>query len=311
MADHTRPNGSTYFTDSPAVDPAIGAKIDEELNGITSVINALDNANIADTPKIAGSKIDLTTAGFMLPDGSVPMTATLVHDYDGIFRKMRAAGNGRVREYRGSDGAIWGISYNTEWVSGAWAGRDVTDICAALKMESDGLHYYHAVSGAAASAPSFTEVFHVNASGVFQVIDCVQTSNIQADSIPQSKINWANAGGLQQGLILETEITHTGDTNWTEVSADHVQIYIPSNATSLEYVARIKSSGGAVTTSCRLASGATNGTAVTTQSTSYAWSSAGTLNVSALSGWQSIDIDLMQSSGVDTAYVDRIAYRII
>src|SRR3990167_1082174 len=302
MADHTRPNGSTYFTDSPAVDPAIGAKIDEELNGITSVINALDNANIADTPKIAGSKVDLTTAGFLLPDGSVPMTDTLVHDFDGIFRKMRAAGNGRVREYRGSDGAIWGISYNTEWVSGAWTGRDVTDICAALKMESDGLHYYHAVSGAAASAPSFTEVLHMNASGRMEV------GTPRDNSLTDAMVDWANAGGLQQGMILDTELSHTGDTTMTEVSADHTQVYIPSNATTLEYNVKVKAGATAIP-SCRIAIGATNGTTLSgSGSSSYAWVSGGTLNISALSGWQSIDIDLQTANGADTAYVNNIVY---
>lgn len=134
---------------------------------------------------------------------------------------------------------------------------------------------------------------------------------LASNIITEAKMDWANAGGISQSLLLHTELSHTGDTNWTEVATDQIQVYIPANANSLEYVCRIKTTGGAVTTSCRLAIGATDGTAVTTSSTSYVWSSAGTLDVSALSGWQSVDIDLMTSSGTDTAYVDRIAYRII
>lgn len=187
MGTYSRPNGGTFFATLPGLDPDIGAYLDSEFNGQAATVNALDNANIASTPKIAGSKVDLTTSGFLpLTGGS--LSALLTHNFDGIFRLMRASGNGRIREYRGSDGALWGISYNTEWVSGAWAGRDITDVCAALKMESDGLHYYHAVSGAAASVPSFTEVFHVDTSGVFQVTDCVQTSNIQDGAITKEKL---------------------------------------------------------------------------------------------------------------------------
>lgn len=309
MPLYTRPDGSDGFETHPGIDNDLGVSLDTIINGLVAIVNALDNANIASSPQIAGSKVDLSSAGYLpLTGGS--LSALLTHNFDGVFRLMRASGNGRIREYRGSDGAIWGISYNTYWTGSAWNGRDITDICAVLKMESDGLHYYHAVSGSAGSTPSFTEIFHVDTSGVFQVTDCVQTSNLQADSITQAKIDWANAGGLQQGLILDTELTHTGDTNWTELSVDHIQIYIPSNATSLEYTARIKSTS-AINASCRLACGATDGSAIATTSTSYIWVGTGTLDISALSGWQSIDIDLKIDDGAHTASVDRIVYRII
>ncbi|MCR4287018.1 MAG: hypothetical protein NUW09_03290, partial [Deltaproteobacteria bacterium] len=164
MALYTRPNGSTPFTDDPAVDPATGADIDAELNGLVSTLNALDNANIATTPKIAGSKIDLTTSGF-LPLAGGDMTGAINSVFDGVFRVLRATGNGKIREYRGSDGALWGISYNTYWTGSAWNGRDITDICAVLKMESDGLHYYHAVSAASGTAPTWVELFHTGVYG--------------------------------------------------------------------------------------------------------------------------------------------------
>ena len=166
MGLHTRPNGSTDFTDDPTVDPATGAKIDAELNAITSIINALDNANIASSPKISSAKVDLTTGGYVPTDGSTDMTATLVQAFEGIFREMRADGNAKIYDYHGSDGALWGMSYNTYWNGSAWSGRDTTAICAVLKMESDGLHYYHAVSGSAGSTPSWTELLHVSLTGI-------------------------------------------------------------------------------------------------------------------------------------------------
>ena len=165
MALHTRPNGSTYFTDDPAVDPATGVKIDADLNALTATVNALDNANIAATPKIAGSKVELSTSGY-LPLTGGDLSAVLNHPFEGIFRTMRTTANGKIYEYRGSDGAIWGMSYNTSWVSGAWVGRDKTDICAVLKMESDGLHYYHAVSAASGVVPTFIEKFHAGLTGI-------------------------------------------------------------------------------------------------------------------------------------------------
>lgn len=306
MALHTRPNGNTDFTDDPAVAPATGAKIDAELNAITSIINALDNANIASSPKIASSKVDLTTGGYVPLDGSADMTATLKQAFDGIFRELRADGNAKIYDYQGTDGALWGVSYNTYWTGSAWSGRDTTAICARLTMEADGLHYYHAVSGASGTTPSWTEVFHMNASGRMEV------GTPRDNSVTEAMLDWANAGGISQDLILETEITHTGDTNWTEILADHLQVYIPSNATSLEYVARIHSTSGGVTASCRLGIGATDGTAVTSTNTVYEWpATPGTIDISAISGWQSIDIDLMIGSAAHTCSVDRICYRII
>ena len=308
MALHTRPNGSTYFTDDPAVDPATGAKIDADLNALVSTINALDNANIAATPKISSAKVDLTTGGYVPLDGSADMSATLVQAFEGIFREMRADGNAKIYDYQGSDGALWGVSYNTYWTGSAWSGRDTTAICAVLKMESDGLHYYHAVSGASGSTPTWTEIFHASLTGI-------TAGSLKDNTITEARLDWANAGGLQQGTILDnSELTHTGDTNWTEKATGITQIYIPTNSNSLEYKTRMKTSngvGGLHTASCRIGIGATNGTVLTSDSTVYGWSSVATIDVSAISGWQSVDIDLMQEDGAEIAYVNSIVYRII
>ena len=48
----------------------------------------------------------------------------------------------------GEQTGLYGESlHNTYWNGSLLGtGRDVTGICTVLKMESDGLHYYHAVS---------------------------------------------------------------------------------------------------------------------------------------------------------------------
>lgn len=295
MALYTRPNGSTAFTDDPAVDPATGADIDAELNGITSTLNALDNANIATTPKIAGSKIDLTTSGF-LPIAGGDMTGAVNSLFDGVFRTMRNTGNGRLREYHGSDGGLWGVSYNTYWTGSAWNGRDITDICAVLKIESDGLHYYHAISASAGTVPTWVEIFHADVDGA------INSSN-NVFGVREKSIDWANAGGISQWLLNGSELTNT--LPFTDVLA--TKVYIPANANTLEYYAYIKTASN--TANFRLQIGSTNGTTLSTTSTSYVMTTLGTLDISAVSGWQNIDIQL---GGDSTAhYVREIYVRII
>lgn len=217
MPLHTRPDGSTSFTDDPAIAPATGVKLDSELNSLTSIVNALDNANIASTPKIAGVKVDLTTGGFLPLDGSADMTDTLNHAFDGIFRQMRTGSNGKIYEYRGSDGAIWGVSYNTYWTGSAWSGRDTTDICAVLKIESGGLHYYHAVSGAAASTPTWVDLLNVDTSGnltlktggVIQTASCVDQNALAASAVGQGELK-STTGSVSTNSSTATNLTLPG-----------------------------------------------------------------------------------------------------
>lgn len=132
--------------------------------------------------------------------------------------------------------------------------------------------------------------------------------------VKEGSIDWANAGGLQQGIILNNEeLSHTGVINWTKVGTDVAQIYIPANANSLEYIALLNrdSPAGASTIYCRIGIGATDSTEVTSTSTSYTWSAVGTINVSALSGWQAVDVDLKTDVVGNTVFVKRIFYRII
>ena len=68
MSILTRGNGSAYFASlatSGKLHADVAAAIDDELNDFVSTVNAVDNANIANTPKIAGSKVDLASAGYL------------------------------------------------------------------------------------------------------------------------------------------------------------------------------------------------------------------------------------------------------
>jgi len=195
MSTASNPNPTDYFATNPSVDPDLGADLDAVINYIIGVLNSLDDENVDGDPKIQAVKIDLTGSGF-LPLTGGDLSGLLGHAFQGIWRKMNIVANGQIREYRGSDGAIWGLAYNTEWNGSSWDGRDKTDICWAIKYESDGFHIYHAVSAASGAQPSWTEIFHVNTSGVFQVTDSVKTSNVQAGAITPAKLQNFAAGDI-------------------------------------------------------------------------------------------------------------------
>ena len=160
MSLHSRPNGSTYFADNPSLTLAqIKTAIDTELNALASTVNSIDNANIDGTPAIALSKLDLSGADY-LPVAGGDLDGILNFAFEGVWERFRASGNGRVRNYNASGaGVIWGVCYNTEYNAG-WGGRDVTDVCWRLEMQSDGLHLYWAVSAASGVAPTWTETMH-------------------------------------------------------------------------------------------------------------------------------------------------------
>jgi len=287
MGVYNRPNGTTDFTNDPNVDPATGAKFDAELNGLTSTVNAIDNANIAATPKIDGTKLDLTTTGFLATTGGT-MTGTIAYSYDGIWHEYRAAGNAQVRTYRGSDGAEIGWSYNTKWDegTGAWLGRDITGTCSVLKVTSSGLKVDTAPSAASGVTPVFSTVFEVNANGV--VLD-------------------SNAYPVE---TLSDKILPTSATAYTTV--DTMMIYIPVSATSMEYYVLIYADAGAGTSSnLQLTIGAVTGTILTTTSTVPVWAGAGTIALTTLSGWVTVNIQLKHGGSGTNAYVSKVVGRII
>jgi len=167
MSIYSRPDGPNGFTNDPAINPAVAQRLDLIINGMISAYNAIDNANIANSPKIDGSKIDLSTTGFLSTTGGT-MTGTLTYGFDGTWTTYRASGNARVRAYRGSDGAEIGWSYNTEWSeSGSvWLGRDVTGTATVIKLESDGFSLSTAPSDAQGLVPTFTESVKLMADGM-------------------------------------------------------------------------------------------------------------------------------------------------
>ena len=217
MSLYTRPNGSNRFATDPRLAPDIGVAIDAEINNIVGIINDLDNANISGSPQIDSSKIDLSVGGFLQDIGD-DITGTLNHIFDGVWRRMRASGNARMREYYGSDGALWGIVYNSEWGGTSWNGRDVTGICMAIKIEADGIHFYYAVSAAAGVAPTWTEIFHCNLSGN-------PLASASADGeITGAKINFAAlyiAGDLLRAYAdTENSSSNTTYTKKKEIKLD-------------------------------------------------------------------------------------------
>lgn len=122
-----------------------------------------------------------------------------------------------------------------------------------------------------------------------------------APGIYETAVDWANAGGISQLQILETEISST--TSIATVFS--TQLYIPLNANSLEYVVQHK--GTTNSADVRLTTNTNNGTTLQTSSTTYVFSSAGTLNISDKSGWTTINVQLGVSAG--TGYVNRVICR--
>jgi len=198
MSLYNRPNGSSDFADDPAVDPATGAKMDAELNGMVAIINSMDNANISGTPKIAASKVDLSSGGYVNDTGD-EMTGALEHVFDGIWRKMRASGNGRIYESKAD--ALWCLSYNTEYSGGSWQGRDVTGVCFKITIESDGIHFYSAVSASSGTVPTWVQLLHSNltngnlniASGGVIGANTVNQISMIDDAVGQAELS--TAGG--------------------------------------------------------------------------------------------------------------------
>lgn len=299
MTQYTRYDGSTGFADldDTVCTPSVATKLDTLFNAIIAAYNAIDNTNIAASPKIAASKVDLSTGGYVPLDGSVDMSGMLVQAFDSIFRTMRAAGVGRLREYRGADGALWGVSYNTYYNGSAWVGRDVTDICAVIKMESSGLHYYHAVSAAAGVVPTWVELLNVGTTGI-------ATASI-GENVRDSNISWANAGAVGNTMVLGHEISDaTGTSTWTTISSS--KVYIPANATTLTYYGSAKYTGGS-TQSFRLIVASANGSTINISQTTYTLEGPGTLDISAESGWTTVNIQILTAgSGGTTGYVKDI-----
>lgn len=119
-------------------------------------------------------------------------------------------------------------------------------------------------------------------------------------------VNSAQVAGQQ--ITLFNEIGSTTSTSFVDI--DSIYIYIPSNISTLTYYvhSRVDTAGRA---DFRLRAGATNGTTVqgTETGTTYEWKGAGTLDVSALSGWTEISMQLLHTTGSYSAYAKKAVCR--
>lgn len=143
---------------------------------------------------------------------------------------------------------------------------------------------------------------------------CKDSYILAADStsgIRESSVDWASAGGITQGCLMDREETHTGDTNWTTVFT--TQIYVPDNANNLSVVARLKHSvGGGQTAGVRVKVGATTSTGQTTNSTTYISTAEDDLDISGeTAGWNDIEVQVQTSAGAATVTAEAVRFRII
>jgi len=94
------------------------------------------------------------------------------------------------------------------------------------------------------------------------------------------------------------------------VTVESTNVYIPTGASVIEYVALIHGDGS-YPVAMRLAAGATGGTEVQSMDATYTWLGPGTLDVSTLGGWQTIDIQLRYVSGPGTtAFIKKACGRL-
>jgi hypothetical protein len=113
-------------------------------------------------------------------------------------------------------------------------------------------------------------------------------------------------GGIQ-GLLLDTEFVGTTTDFVTHETA---QVYIPSNAVTLQYKARVRS--GAGTGSLRLTSTSADGTVISNGNATYVWDSTlATLDVSGDSSWLNVNIQLKNTIDASTSAVNKAVWRLI
>lgn len=121
-------------------------------------------------------------------------------------------------------------------------------------------------------------------------------------------VNSKSVGGMQ--IMLMDEDVSNGSQSF--VSVKNARIYIPADITTLTYTALVKIATLG-TPDMRLNIGATDGSTIsgTTDGTAYNWTaSEGTIDVSALSGWQTFNIQLKASLSSHTAYLKTVFCRL-
>ena len=116
-------------------------------------------------------------------------------------------------------------------------------------------------------------------------------------------------GGGNQGQLIETELTANVASADTYEDIALWKLFIPAEATTLEYGARIKGVGGWRPT-FRLYSTTTDGAELTTVSTSYEWQTEDVLDVSDLSGWVVITLEVKCNSNSNAYFIDHLHTRL-
>ena len=107
--------------------------------------------------------------------------------------------------------------------------------------------------------------------------------------------------------IEETEITHA---TLPLATVRTFRVYIPTDATTIKMVARMKTSNAGVGAWIRFDIGGNIATARYTSSTTYTWTLSGTvtLDVSALSGWQDLKVQIYPGTTGHTCYLQGYSF---
>jgi hypothetical protein len=115
-----------------------------------------------------------------------------------------------------------------------------------------------------------------------------------------------------QWMLLDSEITAAAASTNVYETTETYQIYIPADATTLEYVVRIKVQSG-WTHTARLKVASADGSGLATTSTTYEIQNTtipGTLDVAAESGWVTLTAE-SKVNNTRTYYIDQIFVRLI
>jgi len=128
------------------------------------------------------------------------------------------------------------------------------------------------------------------------------------DTIPADLITLAN---MQHGSIPLPFIDSEKGTELSTNSSSYVSVftsrfYVPTDATVIYGYARMRGQSS-VTVSCRLVISAT-GAAGSTSSTSYTWIPIGACDVSSVSGWQTLQIQLKVTNVAYTGYLQGYSF---
>ncbi len=126
-------------------------------------------------------------------------------------------------------------------------------------------------------------------------------------TIPYAALNLSNSivlGDMEAGTNQQTLFAVVGD--FTSVTASGwnaiyvMSIYVPSSATSLAYVGWLRNATSGQDNSLRIVAGIETGSTAGVNGSTYAQTTEGTLDVSASSGWLTINIQLNREGGTET-----------